>query len=91
MACSMSQLWGLTFFGAAYGWQIRTTARVYWPQPTQIFHACRIGEIDVVRTPEDAATKWSQIEWREDGLHVGVDGNRTRLFVPLEDIKPVLQ
>jgi len=51
----------------------------------------RIGEIDVVRTPEDAATKWSQIEWREDGLHVGVDGNRTRLFVPQEDIKPVLQ
>ena len=29
----------------------------------------RIGEIDVVRTPEEAAAKWSKIEWRPDGLH----------------------
>ena len=71
------------------GKSVRLRVYIGRSQP-KFFIAWRIGEIDVVRTPEDAATKWSQIEWREDGLHVGVDGNRTRLFVPLEDIKPVL-
>ena len=72
------------------GKSVRLRVYIGRSQP-KFFMPGRIGEIDVARTPEDAAAKWSQIEWREDGLHVGVDGNRTRLFVPRKDIKPVLQ
>jgi hypothetical protein len=46
------------------------------------------GEIDVVKTPEEAATKWSTIRWNPDGLHLG-DGNRTHKFFPRAKIKTV--
>jgi|TARA_B100000959_G_scaffold240637_1_gene261956 hypothetical protein len=49
----------------------------------------RNGEIDVVDDAQRASRKWSNIHWRSDGLHVGVDGNRTRLIVPYEIIKPI--
>ena len=48
------------------------------------------GEIDVVKTAEEAAAKWSTIRWNPDGLHLG-DGNRTRKFFPRAKIKSVTQ
>ena len=57
----------------------------------QFYMPGQIGEIDVVHTPEEAVQKWGNIEWREDGLHVGVEGNHTRLHVPHADIEPILQ
>ena len=55
----------------------------------QFFMPGRNGEIDVVRDAQQASSKWSNIRWRSDGLHVGVDGNRTRYFVPRKKIKPI--
>ncbi len=49
----------------------------------------RNGEIDVVSDAKQASRKWSNIHWRNDGLHVGVDGNKTRLIVPYKIIKPI--
>ena len=72
------------------GKSVRLRVYIGRRQP-KFFMPGRIGEIDVVRTPEEAAAKWSKIEWRPDGLHLGVDGNRTRRFIPHEDIKPILQ
>jgi len=46
------------------------------------------GEIDVVKTAEEAATKWSTIRWNPDGLRLG-DGNRTHKFFPRAKIKTV--
>jgi len=57
----------------------------------QFFMLGDIGEIDVVDSAEAAAEKWAQIQWRRDGLYLGVDGNRTRLIVPRKDIKPYMQ
>lgn len=72
------------------GKSVRLRVYIGRRQP-KFFMPGRIGEIDVVRTPEEAAAKWSKIEWRPDGLHLGVDGNRTRRFISHEDIKPILQ
>ncbi len=72
------------------GKSVRLRVYIGRSQP-QFYMPGRIGEIDVVRTAEDAAKKWGQIEWRSDGLHVGVDKNRTRLIVPHGEIKPVIQ
>jgi hypothetical protein len=64
--------------------------RVYFGRErTQFFMPGRNGEIDVVRDAQQASSKWSNILWRSDGLHVGVDGNRTRYFVPHKQIKPI--
>ena len=64
--------------------------RVYFGRERpQIFMPGRNGEIDVVRDAQQASSKWSNILWRSDGLHVGVDGNRTRYFVPHKKIKPI--
>ena len=64
--------------------------RVYFGRERpQIFMPGRNGEIDVVRDAQQASSKWSNILWRSDGLHVGVDGNRTRYFVPRKKIKPI--
>ena len=72
------------------GKSVRLRVYIGRSQP-QFYMPGRIGEIDVVRTAEGAAEKWGQIEWRSDGLHVGVDGNRTRLIVPHGEIKPVMR
>ena len=64
--------------------------RVYFGRERpQFFMPGRNGEIDVVRDAQQASSKWSSIRWRSDGLHVGVDGNRTRYFVPHIKIKPI--
>jgi hypothetical protein len=64
--------------------------RVYFGRERpQFFMPGRNGEIDVVRDAQQASSKWSNILWRSDGLHVGVDGNRTRYFVPRKKIKPI--
>ena len=64
--------------------------RVYFGRERpQFFMPGRNGEIDVVRDAQQASSKWSSIRWRSDGLHVGVDGNRTRYFVPHKKIKPI--
>ena len=55
----------------------------------QFFMLGRNGEIDVVRDAQQASRKWSSILWKSDGLHVGVDGNRTRHFIPYNKIKPI--
>ncbi len=64
--------------------------RVYFGRERpQFFMPGRTGEIDVARDAQQASSKWSSISWRSDGLHVGVDGNRTRYFVPHKKIKPI--
>ena len=64
--------------------------RVYFGRERpQFFMPGHNGEIDVVRDAQQASSKWSSIRWRSDGLHVGVDGNRTRYFVPHKKIKPI--
>ena len=64
--------------------------RVYFGRERpQFFMPGRNGEIDVVRDAKQASSKWSNIRWMSDGLHVGVDGNRTRYFVPHKKIKPI--
>ena len=64
--------------------------RVYFGRERpQFFMPGHNGEIDVVRDAQQASSKWSNILWRSDGLHVGVDGNRTRYFVPRKKIKPI--
>ena len=64
--------------------------RVYFGRERpQFFMPGPNGEIDVVRDAQQASSKWSSIRWRSDGLHVGVDGNRTRYFVPHKKIKPI--
>ena len=64
--------------------------RVYFGRDRpQFFMPGHNGEIDVVRDAQQASSKWSNILWRSDGLHVGVDGNRTRYFVPHKKIKPI--
>ena len=64
--------------------------RVYFGRERpQFFMPGHNGEIDVVRDAQQASSKWSNILWRSDGLHVGVDGNRTRYFVPHKKIKPI--
>ena len=64
--------------------------RVYFGRERpQFFMPGNNGEIDVVRDAQQASSKWSSIRWRSDGLHVGVDGNRTRYFVPRKKIKPI--
>ena len=72
------------------GKSVRLRVYIGRTQP-QFFMPGHIGEIDVVDSAEDAAKKWAQIQWRRDGLHLGVDGNRTRLIVPRKDIKPYTQ
>ena len=60
----------------------RERPQFFMPEPN--------GEIDVVRDAQQASSKWSSIRWRSDGLHVGVDGNRTKeYFVPRKKIKPI--
>ena len=65
--------------------------RVYFGRERpQFFMPGHNGEIDVVRDAQQASSKWSSIRWRSDGLHVGVDGNRTKeYFVPRKKIKPI--
>ena len=64
--------------------------RVYFGRERpQFFMPGHNGEIDVVRDAQQASSKWSNILWRSDGLHVGVDGNRTRYFVPRKTLKPI--
>ena len=64
--------------------------RVYFGRERpQFFMPERNGEIDVVRDAKQASSKWSNIRWMSDGLHVGVDDNRTRYFVPHKKIKPI--
>ena len=65
--------------------------RVYFGRERpQFFMPGNNGEIDVVRDAQQASSKWSSIRWRSDGLHVGVDGNRTKeYFVPRKKIKPI--
>ena len=64
--------------------------RVYFGRERpQFFMPGHNGEIDVVRDAQQASSKWSSIRWRSDGLHVGVDTNRTRYFVPHKKIKPI--
>mgnify|MGYP001314383116 FL=1 len=65
--------------------------RVYFGRERpQFFMPGHNGEIDVVRDAQQASSKWSSIRWRSDGLHVGVDGNRTKeYFVARKDIKPI--
>ncbi len=72
------------------GKSVRLRVYIGRTQP-QFFMPGHIGEIDVVDSAEDAAKKWAQIQWRRDGLHLGVDGNRTRLIVLRKDIKPYTQ
>ena len=72
------------------GKSVRLRIYIGRTQP-QFFMPGHIGEIDVVDSAEDAAKKWAQIQWRRDGLYLGVDGNRTRLIVPRKDIKPYTQ
>ena len=50
------------------GKSVRLRVYIGRRQP-KFFMPGRIGEIDVVRTPEEAAAKWSKIEWRPDSLH----------------------
>lgn len=47
------------------------------------------GEIDVVKTPEEAATKWSQIRWTKKGLHLGGDANGSTKFIPRDQIRSI--
>ena len=64
--------------------------RVYFGRERpQFFMPGHNGEIDVVRDAKQASSKWSSISWRSEGLHVGVDGNRTRYFVPPKKIEPL--
>ena len=72
------------------GKSVRLRIYIGREQP-QFYMPGRIGEIDVVRTPEEAVRKWQHIEWREDGLHIGVEGNSTSLYIPHGDIEPILQ
>ena len=63
--------------------------RVYHGRNQPLFYMPGpIGEIDVVRTAKEAASKWTKVEWRKDGLHVGIDGNRTLLQIPRSKINP---
>ena len=63
--------------------------RVYHGRNQPLFYMPGpIGEIDVVRTAKEAASKWTKVEWRKSGLHVGIDGNRTLLQIPRNEINP---
>ena len=57
----------------------------------QFFMPGRIGELEVTDTAEEAAAKWGKIRWEADGLHIGVNGNRTRRFIPRAQILPITQ
>ena len=64
--------------------------RVYFGRERpQFFMPGHNGEIDVVRDAKQASSKWSNIGCMSDGLHVGVDDNRTRYFVPHKKIEPI--
>jgi hypothetical protein len=63
--------------------------RVYHGRNQPLFYMPGpIGEIDVLGTAKEAASKWSKVEWRKDGLHVGIDGNRTLLQISRDKISP---
>ena len=57
----------------------------------QFFMPGRIGELQVTDTAEEAAAKWGKIRWKADGLHIGMNGNRTRRFIPRAQILPITQ
>ena len=57
----------------------------------QFFMPGRIGELQVTDTAEEAAAKWGKIRWKADGLHIGMNGNRTRRFIPHAQILPITQ
>ncbi len=72
------------------GKSVRLRVYIGRDQP-QFFMPGRIGELDVTDTAEEAAAKWSKIRWDTDGLHLGVNGNRTRRFIPRAQILPITQ
>jgi hypothetical protein len=76
--------------GVTVGKSVRLRIYIGREQP-QFYMPGRIGQIDVLSNPQEAVRKWRNIEWRKDGLHVGVDGNRTRFFVPHSEIRPMIQ
>jgi hypothetical protein len=66
--------YGPSFYGAhvylepmSDGYSVR--ARVYLGRGNGYFHDC--GELGVVRTEAEAVLRWGEIDWREDGLHIG--------------------
>ena len=49
------------------------------------------GQIDIVKPPEEAAGKWSNIRWTEKGLHLGGDDNASTKFFPRSEIRSITQ
>ncbi len=72
------------------GKSVRLRVYIGRDQP-QFFMPGRIGELDVVPNAEAAAAKWSHVRWDADGLHLGVDGNRSRRFIPRSQILPITE
>ena len=49
----------------------------------QFYRDC--GEIGRVATAEEAVARWSKIEWREDGLHIG--NGADQYFLPRKEVE----
>jgi len=72
------------------GKSVRLRVYIGRDQP-QFYMFGRIGELDVTDTAEEAAAKWGKLRWETNGLHIGVNGNRTRRFIPRAQILPITQ
>ncbi len=72
------------------GKSVRLRVYIGRDQP-QFYMPGRIGELDVTDTAEEAADKWGKLRWDSAGLHIGVNGNRTRRFIPRTQILPITQ
>ena len=72
------------------GKSVRLRVYIGRDQP-QFYMPGRIGELGVTDTAEEAAAKWGELRWDTDGLHIGVNGKRTRRFIPRAQILPITQ
>ena len=70
--------YGPSFYGAhvylepaSSGYSVR--ARVYIGRGNDYFHDC--GELGTVQADAEAVARWGEIDWREDGLHIGSGKN----------------
>ncbi len=75
--------YGPAFYGAhvylepkADAYSVR--ARVWIGRGNSYFHDC--GELGMVRTDAEAVARSGNIDWREDGLHIG--GGTNEYFLP---------
>ncbi|MBI3880518.1 MAG: hypothetical protein HY301_10720 [Verrucomicrobia bacterium] len=75
--------YGPSFYGAhvylepvTSGYSVR--ARIYIGRGNDYFYDC--GELGKVQTDSEAVARWSAIDWREDGLHIGSGTNH--YFLP---------